>query len=86
MVIHECFGSTLQQAVTCHEILSNLLHNKSENSLCNSGIMLSEICFFIKRLIIGPTDLPKIQHRTPNPKHKKGEMQQVTYWRPKTVD
>ena len=86
MVIHECFGGTSQESVTCYEILSNLLHNTTETCLsCNSGIM-SQICICISRLILGPINLPKIQRPTPNPKHKKGEMQQVTYWRPKILD
>lgn len=79
MIIHECSGSTLLQALTCYEILSNLLRNMSKTSwMCNGGIMLSEICICISRLIVGPIDLPKIQHPIPNPKHKKGDMQQVT--------
>jgi hypothetical protein len=87
MVTHKCYGGTLHEAMTCYEILSNLLHNTTEtSSLCNSGIMLSEICICINRLIMGPTNFPKIQRPTPNPKHKKGNMKQVTYLRPKILD
>lgn len=87
MVIHECYGSTLQETMTCYKILTNLLHDTREtSSLCNSGIMLSEICISFSRLIMGPINLPKIQHPTPHSKHKKCNMKQVTYLRPNILD